>query len=369
MKYGLLYGFALLICTVASCDVSGRHAGETGVDSLAAALEASRIEQGIAGIVVVTLDSGRVTGEHALGFRSVGEAMTPATVFEAASLSKTVFAVIVHRLARGGRLDLDEPLSRWPEATSIVNAGDPAGAESCAGAPFEQLNLPEPWLDTVTARGLLAHYAGLSDEDTLGSGSAWRGRVGNFAYTELGVLLLQGLVECRMQRSLDRLAAELFTDAGMTESSFVWNRELAAASADGFAADGTVARGMKRSGSALANGTLLTTGPDFARFMLWLHSQPNLVAAVAAPQVEVSGAHPTLRWGTGVGVERVDSATYIWQWGTNWWFRSFFALDIDSGRGFVAFSNDIEGYRLFEQVATDALGVELAGLRYAKWHG
>jgi CubicO group peptidase (beta-lactamase class C family) len=95
----------------------------------------------VPGAVVVTIRKERVTGAHSFGVRRAGEpgAIDAETIFEAASLSKPVFASAVLRLAKEKALDLDQPLYQI--------------------LPLDS----DPRAKAITARHLLSHSSGLQN--------------------------------------------------------------------------------------------------------------------------------------------------------------------------------------------------------------
>ncbi len=93
------------------------------------------------GAVVAVIEKGSVAGVHAFGVRRDGEAgaVDAATIFEAASLSKPVFASAVLRLTAAKALDLDRPLDEI-----LPLAADPRAK-------------------LITARHVLSHSSGLQN--------------------------------------------------------------------------------------------------------------------------------------------------------------------------------------------------------------
>ena len=87
---------------------------------------------GVPGLSMAVVRDGRVVWAGAFGTRN-DSAQTPvdtATVFEAASLSKPVFAYLVLRLADRGELDLDRPL-----AEMLGVSPRPPGRRAPGGSP------------------------------------------------------------------------------------------------------------------------------------------------------------------------------------------------------------------------------------------
>ena len=90
-----------------------QQAGEPDTAALARAVPRVLRSSGVPGLSMAVVRDGRIVWARAFGTRD-DSARTPvdtATVFEAASLSKPVFAYLVLRLADRGELDLDRPLA------------------------------------------------------------------------------------------------------------------------------------------------------------------------------------------------------------------------------------------------------------------
>ena len=80
-------------------------------------------------------------------FAPGSERITPLSHFMIASMTKPIMATAVMRLVEAGRLDLDEPVQRYlPEFAPLPAArGEPGG-------------------ETITARDILRHTAGLIED-------------------------------------------------------------------------------------------------------------------------------------------------------------------------------------------------------------
>jgi|GEM_PF-3419863 len=130
--------------------------------------------------------------------------VTDSTVFEAASLSKPVFAYIVLKLAKEEKIDLDLPLYKY---------GD-FGPRSM---------ITHPNYEKLTARMILSHQAGLPNEfnppkvpvDYISPAGE------KFDYSGEAYCFLAEVVERVSSKSLEILAQDAFKKIGMTNTSFM----------------------------------------------------------------------------------------------------------------------------------------------------
>jgi CubicO group peptidase (beta-lactamase class C family) len=308
---------------------------------------------------------GRVTGD---------------TVFEAASLSKPVFAAIVLQLAAEGVIDLEKPLGDYLAL--------PAGDERSK---------------SITATHVLSHSGGWRN---------WRGGRdvtltsdfppgSRFSYSGEGYFFLQRVVEKLTGRGLSRLARErVFEPLGMRSSAFIWRPELDTALASphtnrgvpidshnvrmskAFRALGEsktveewanedVERAMPRADANLpvlpnflvpnAAASLMTSARDYGTFMRWLlgagpvSGGRPLLDRMTTQRVAINDA---LGWGLGVGVERLDGRQYQWHWGDNPGFKNFVLVEPVAGTALVIFTNGNAGMRVYERVIRARTGID-----------
>ena len=249
---------------------------------------------GVPGIGVALLAGPEVVWAAAVGVAdaATGAPLTPASVFEGASLSKPVFAGAVLRLWEAGVLDLDRPLSDYLPAPYLPD---------------------EPRLPLITARLVLAHRTGLPN---------WRGRGrplalgappgARFGYSGEGYVYLQRAVEQLAGAPLQEVvAARVLAPLGLAHSSYVWRPAYARTTARGHRADGTPLE-KGRPAAANAAHSLHTTPTEFARFAGALLApeaggllRGPTVAEMRAPQTRIDDR---LAWGLGWGLQRPAAA-------------------------------------------------------------
>ncbi len=236
---------------------------------LAAATRA--IDDGQAGnAVMAVIRDGAVHGVHAA---SVGTAVDADTVFQTASLSKWITAWGVMALVEQGGLDLDAPVSRYLKRWAL-----PPGA-------FDN--------SQVTARRLLSHTAGLTDdlgyagfapglpvpslqawlkqnadaapgakgriEVGIEPGTAWRYSGGGYAVLQLLIEDLSGEpFEVYMQRAV-------LQPLGMVRSTFHWMPAQGTTLATFYGKDTQPAMHFRF--PAVAASSLYTSVSDLTRFL------------------------------------------------------------------------------------------------------
>lgn len=309
--------------------------------TLARSLPGLMAEAGVPGLGAALLRHGALAWRGAFGVKDAegGEPVTDETIFEAASLSKPVFAYAVLRMAERGELDLDRPL--WETL------------------PYERLE-HDPRARAITARLALSHQSGLPNwggtplEMRFDPGERW-------SYSGEGFVYLQKTVEKRTGLGLDAFVRrEVFEPLGMRRSSFVWHDGYAEAAASPHDHLGA-ARTKNRPEEANAAASLHTTASDYARFVAAMlrrtAAEGELVRRMLEPLAEVrtwgtSEVVPHLYWGLGWGLQDGALGRAFWHWGDNGTFRCFVMGYPATGDAFVYFTNSENGLALAEALAS-----------------
>ena len=315
----------------------------------------------------------------AVGLRDVAARLpaTTSTIFEAASLSKPVFAYAVLALVVRGVVDLDRPLDSYLPSPYPID--DPRGG-------------------AITARHVLSHTSGLpnwrhaaSDPLTLAFAPG-----AQYLYSGEGYYFLQTVVEHATGKPIAQVMRAVLDDLGMRDSSYVWRNADAANCALPYGADGNPLRrdtallGQQLIAMGLANSkpleawttadalaalpsvrpsvaavpwnampnvawSLLTTVGDYARFVQALLNQPD--NAMFTPTVRFSD----YVWrGLGVALQKRAGSTAFFHTGANPGFKAVMFGDFARGQGFVSFANGDGGFALNVNLLEDAAGVQPA---------
>ncbi|AUH72741.1 class C beta-lactamase-related serine hydrolase [Legionella sainthelensi] len=168
---------------------------QTAIKRSMSSLEELQEKNHLPGIAVAIISNqGKVTTQ------SVG--VTNSTLFEAASLSKPVFAYIVLKLAQDGKINLDTPLYKYGHF----------------GPP--EIRIHENY-NKLTARMILSHQAALPNESSLPEFIPEVNVGEKFNYSGVAYQFLGEVVQNITKQSLETLAQKAFAKIGMTNSSFM----------------------------------------------------------------------------------------------------------------------------------------------------
>jgi len=285
------------------------------------------------GLSMAIANKKGVVWSTGLGERSAGSgrAVDSSTVFEAASLSKPVFAYAVLRLVDEGLLELDTPLVEYGSLADVAH---------------------DPQHLKLTARMILSHTPGLPNWRPGGGpleflsppGERWR-------YSGEGFVLLQRVVEELTGDTIEGIAKLfVFEPLGMTSTSYVWNDAFGSNLAKPHDAEGKpYEKAPNREGNAAYS--LLTTAPDYARFLSAMLRgeglKPKTHEAIFVPQTEVS---PGVSWGLGWGLEEHEDGHSFWHWGHNDGFRAYTVAYPARDLAVVYFANSDNGMRLLRDL-------------------
>jgi CubicO group peptidase (beta-lactamase class C family) len=313
------------------------------------------------------------------GLRDVASRLpvTASTIFEAASLSKPVFAYAVLRLVAHGTLDLDRPLDSY--LPSPYPIGDPRAS-------------------AITARHVLSHTSGLPNWRHAASESLSLAFAPGtqYLYSGEGYYFLQTVVEHVTGKPTAQLMRSTMDELGMRDSSYVWRDTDASNCALPYDAEGKplrrdtallgqqlIAIGQAHSKpladwntadalaalpsvrppvaavpwNAMPNvaWSLLTTVRDYARFVRALLSQPD--DPMFTPAIQLT----EYVWrGLGVALQKRAGSVAFFHTGANPGFKAAMFGDFRSGTGFVSFANGEGGFPLNMHLLEDAVGVQPA---------
>jgi CubicO group peptidase (beta-lactamase class C family) len=337
----------------------------------------------VPGLVFSLIEDRQLIATHPVGVKNseTKEPVSENTIFQAASLSKPIFAYGVLSLEAERKFDLDKPLNDY-------------------------LSLPEsdeiPQLKHITARQALTHTTGLQN---------WRFNAEDkftfsfepntsFSYSGEGFFYVQRVIEQITGQSIESFLQErVLRPFGMNKSTYIWRAGYETLMSMGHRDRGQKANpwnmwmGQKLLEIAVQKnkplddwmyqhfvevlpqvhsnlpplpnnmipnvaGSLLTTAPDYAQFMLrLLDAKDEIAKQMLRPQHRLNSV---LSWGLGIGLEKINHETCVWHWGDNGTFGNFMFGNPATGSGIVIFTNEVRGLLICERILREMNGHDLA---------
>lgn len=300
--------------------------------------------ENVPGASVAVVHEGDVVWSYDYGTtRAGGECdVSDATVFQAASLSKPVFAYAVMKLIEKGKLDLDEPLDRYlPEHYAV----------------------DDERIHKVTSRHVLSHCTGFPN---------WRGNNSldiqfepgeRFQYSGEGYGYLSMVIESITGDQIaDWLRQSVLSPCRMPKSDFAWRDEYEYSAATGHGWDRLPVEIAWRGAGPHVAMSLLSTAVEYARFLGIVLTPPapddhlmetETIDRMLAPQIHVEDS---ISWSLGWGVDTKNEQITIWHWGDNPGFKCFCAGSVQTQTGDVVMTNSAYGLRACKDIIGSVMG-------------
>jgi CubicO group peptidase (beta-lactamase class C family) len=310
----------------------------------------------VPGVSVAVIHHGAIDWAKGYGvLRLKGPVVNPATLFQAASISKPVTATAVLRLVQEHKLSLDEDLNDRLRSWKVPNNQFTATHK-------------------VTLREILSHSAGISvhgfpgyaSSETVPTliqvlngekpantppirvisdpGSTWSYSGGGF------VILQQELLDITGRSFAELMRKEVLDPLGMTHSTFEQPLppRLAVFAATPYRLSGKAVDGGWHTYPEMAAAGLWTTPSDLARFAIALQQSlaGNRNAVLNADVAKQMMTKQKQDWGLGVQLGGSDQSARFQHSGGNEGFRCFLVAYEHSGDGAVVMTNSDSGDRV-----------------------
>jgi CubicO group peptidase (beta-lactamase class C family) len=361
----MLLKITTLVAAIVSINFSPVYAQQTlstkeAVKKLQKDIPGLMQQADIPGMSVALIRNGKFAWSSFYGLMNseTKQPVTAETVFEAASLSKSVFAYGVLKLVDAGKLSLDTPLVKY------------------LGNDY---NVPDPRIRMVTARHVLSHSSGFPNwrefdgSDTLlihfTPGEKWR-------YSGEGIVYLSKVVEKITGLSLeDFMQQTVLQPLGMRHSSYTWlpafdslktyrHDRIGKLSGRSRQIKGELAAITENANAA---ASLSTNAEDYAKFILAVLNgigiKENTRLQMITPQIRITAEYPQLAWGLGVGLETMPSDIWIYHLGDNGDSKAFFMASLQSKNAVVYFANASMGLSIRPEILADAVGGDHPSLK------
>ena len=292
----------------------------------------------VPGVSVAVVRDGKFDWSSAFGSinAETAQPVTTETVFQAASLSKPVFAYAVLGLVDEHVIDLDRPLVEYGVQPFVPD---------------------DEGLARVSARHVLSHTTGWPNWRPKGE-PLWREAPPGerFGYSGEGFVYLQRVVEHLTGEPLESFVqARVLRPLAMRSSTFsVPVGEGLAAGHD----SAGVPLAPREPQPPNAAFSLHATAADLARFVAGVIAAPG---QMLEPQVRVNDR---VSWALGWGLESSGEGRAFWHWGDNPGFKSFGLGLPDSGAGAVVMTNSDGGRPLCAWIVERLLGTDHPALEW-----
>lgn len=241
----------------------------------------------VPGVTMAIVNDGDLVWHGAFGVaeRQSGRVLEADSPMMAHSLSKSLTALCVLRLAEDGRLDLDRPVGEYVPGVPCASATVRQLLSNSGGLPLGQLGVhyapdqPRPTAQQIA----LETY----QETPPGT---------RFHYSNVGYVVLEYLVTTITQRPFNDVMRDyVFLPAGMRNSTFEWQTRFAETLPLGHDLKGQAIEHYLYPGNAA--GGLFSTAGDLARFAVHAMEIPALYQSV----VPLEGEYRAVAHGYGLG--------------------------------------------------------------------
>ncbi len=292
------------------------------------------------------------------------------TCFYAASLAKSLFAVLVMQLVDRGIIDLDKPLSTYlpKPLPDYDNYKDLAGDDR--------------W-KLITARHCLTHTTGFPNWRDLNPRNNHKLEIfftpgERYAYSGEGISLLQFVLESMTKRKLEDLAREnIFRPFGMTRTSYVWQPTFESDFAVGHTTSEEPLPKRRRMWASAA-GSMETTIADYTRFLAAVMRGERLSQKskqeMLSPQIGIYTRHefPSLNndttsanrkiqlsYGLGWGLFKSPYGWAFFKEGHDDGWQHYCISFPEKGSSVIIMTNSSNGESIFKELVEDLAGVTI----------
>ncbi|MEM7373572.1 MAG: serine hydrolase domain-containing protein [Bacteroidota bacterium] len=288
----------------------------------------------VPGVSLALVKGGELVYHQTYGYKNAytKEKVEAHTLFEAASVTKPVFAFAVNRLVERGEFDLDKPLHEY--------------------LPFEDIASDERY-KLMTGRHVLVHTSGLPNwgremKETPGT---------TFGYSGEGFEYLKRAVVHVTQRDIEELVeTEVLKPLGMSHTYFSKNEKLIEVAANGHYDDQPTMYQIP--GEAGMAHSMYTEARTFANFMIGILERKGLQPATYEEMLRPQTLTPTspyfeqIGWeehfGLGIVSAKTPYGDMYGHGGNNGDFRCQFEIFDDDKLGFAIFTNGSNGHLLIK---------------------
>lgn len=263
------------------------------------------------------------------------------TIFNVASLTKPVTAIVALKLVSLGKWDLDEPIYKYWTDQDVAD---------------------DPRSKKLTTRHILSHQTGFPNWRYLNKSKKLNFQFEpgtQYQYSGEGLEYLRKALENKFEKLLNQLAKELIFDPlAMTDTQYIWNDKID---------ESRLALGYDNKGNAYetvknktANGAddLLTTVEDYGKFLVSVMNGIGLSEKVFEDMVTHQVATKNRKhFGLGFEIYNFKNGDYaLSHGGADNGVQTIVFIFPKTKKGLIIFTNVDDGYKVYEKILTLYLG-------------
>lgn len=287
------------------------------------------------------IENGKLQQVKVFGEISEGISAPYNTIFNVASLTKPVTAIVVLQLVSLGKWELDEPLYKYWIDPDITN---------------------DPRTKKLTTRIILSHQTGFPNWRWMNETKKLNFQFDpgtKYQYSGEGMEYLRKALEKKFNKSLEQLAHELiFQPLNMNDTKYVWDKNVDTTRlAIGYDKDGIPYETVKNETPNAADD-LLTTVEDYGKFLVSVMNgdglSKNVFEEMTTKQVaSTKGKH----FGLGFEIYDLDNEeTALSHGGADNGVQTLFVILPKTKNGLLIFTNSDTGVSVYETLLKHYLG-------------
>ncbi len=263
------------------------------------------------------------------------------TIWNVASLTKPVTAIVTLKLVSQGKWDLDEPLDKYWIDPDIAK---------------------DPNHKLLTTRIILSHQTGFPNWRYLNESKKldFKFKPGTqYQYSGEGMEYLRKALEKKFHKTLDQLASELvFDPLKMADSQLIWNDKIDLSRyATNYDKDGNAYEPTKNK-TASAADDLLTTVEDYGKFLSSVMNSEGLSQKVFDEMVSHQVQTKKNKYfGLGFEIYDLGNENYaLSHGGADKGVQTIVFMLPKTKQGLIIFTNVDDGYKVYENILVHYLG-------------
>jgi CubicO group peptidase (beta-lactamase class C family) len=298
-------------------------------------------ENNVPTLGIGVIDNGKLQQVKVFGEIIQGVSAPYNTIFNVASLTKPITAMVALKLVSLGKWSLDEPIYNYWTDPDIAN---------------------DPRNKKLTTRLILSHQTGFPN---------WRWMTENkklnfqfdpgtkYQYSGEGMEYLRKALEKKFNKSLQQIANELiFQPSKMTDTKYVWDKDIDTSRlAVGYNKEGKAYEIVKNS---TANGAddLLTTIEDYGKFLVSvIHGDGLSKEVFEVMQSNQVASTKGKHFGLGFEIYNLENNEIaLSHSGADYGVQTLFVIFPQTKNGLLIFTNSDTGASVYETLLKHYLG-------------